>query len=421
VNSVRGGPPAGVSVDGSRRVAWFHCFCGIAGDMALASLLDAGADFDEVRAMLALVPIDDWHIEVAPVLRGGVAATRIQVFSPPTDTSRPYLDIARMIDKALLPPRVQRRSLATFEAIAHVESRIHRCPVDEVHFHEVGGIDSIVDIVGTCAALEVLGIDQIRASPVALGVGTIATAHGVLPNPAPAVMALLAGAPTYGRDLGVELTTPTGAGFLAALATGFGPLPPMTVETAGYGAGTREIDGLANVVQVVIGAGQVEGETSFAALGGDPGQPVSLLEVNVDDVTGEVLAHAVATLLDHGALDAWVTPIMMKKGRPGHCVSVLVDAAIGAGLAALLASETGSLGIRWSDWQRRISARQIHDVEVGTQAVRVKVSPGRVKAEHDDAAVAAESSGLPLREVSRRAEEAWHRSNPPGDQPRGLA
>jgi uncharacterized protein (TIGR00299 family) protein len=272
-----------------------------------------------------------------------------------------------------------------------------------VHFHEVGSLDAIVDVVGTCSALEVLDIDIVYGSVVVTGTGMVRAAHGLLPNPAPAVVELLAsvGAPTRGIDLGVELTTPTGAALLAALASGFGPMPPMTIECSGFGAGSRDIDGQPNATQVVIG------QPSDAVLGG---QPVVALEVNVDDATGETLAHAIGALLAAGAHDAWITPIVMKKGRPAYTVSVLADVALSEQLAEVLARETGSLGVRGATIDRWPSARDTDTVDVAGYPVRVKVSPGRVKVEHDDAARVAGRAGLPLRDVISLAEEAGRRT-----------
>ena len=391
-------------------LAWFHCFSGIAGDMALGSLVDAGADIDEVRSLVERLPVKGWAMEVEPVLRAGVAATKVHVLVEDSAVVRTYGHIIGVVDEARLPPRVRDRVQATFAALAEVEGRLHRRPPEQVHFHEVGGVDAIVDVVGTCAALEILGIDQVWASPVATGMGMIRSAHGALPNPAPAVMELLRGAPTYGRDVQVELTTPTGAALLAATATGYGPMPPLTVVATGYGAGDRDIDGLPNVVQVVLG--EAEAAAAGESATHQPGQPVVLLAVNVDDATGEVLAHAVATLLDAGAYDAWITPIVMKKGRPAHTISALSDPALAGQLAGILTGETGSLGVRSTSLERWPAAREAGEVEVDGLPVRVKVSAGRVKVEHDDAARVARRRGLPLREVLSRAEAAWSRPDP---------
>ena len=234
-------------------MAWFHCFAGIAGDMALGSLLDAGADLGEVLALLERLPLGGWALEVEPVLRGGVAASKAVVSVHDNVVVRTHAHIVGLVEEARLPDRVARRALATFSALADVEARLHRRPVDQVHFHEVGGHDTIIDVVGTAAALEVLGIDEVRASPVATGLGMVRTAHGMLPNPAPAVVALLEGVPTWGRNIAVELTTPTGAALLAALSSGFGPMPSMRVTGQGFGAGSRELDELPNCTQVVTG------------------------------------------------------------------------------------------------------------------------------------------------------------------------
>ncbi len=422
MTGVDGGAQHRVPVPGTSNVAWFHCFAGIAGDMALGGLLDAGADLHEVLALLERLPLPGWGLEVEPVLRGGVAASRAVVSVDDNVVVRTHAHIVGLIEEARLPERVARRALSTFAALADVEGRLHRRPADQVHFHEVGGHDTIIDVVGTAAALEVLGIDEVRASPVATGLGMVRAAHGLLPNPAPAVVALLEGIPTWGRSLAVELTTPTGAALLAALSSGFGPLPPMRVTGQGFGAGTREFGELPNCVQVVTGtrvdrrtgrepdAGGGGGRSHGGILGdgdSDAGQPVALLEANVDDATGEQLAHAVAVLIEAGAHDAWLSPVVMKKGRPGTVVHVLCDPSQVPMVRDTLRDSTGSLGVRVSLGERWPAARTVDSVWVDDQVIRVKVSAGRVKAEYEDVARAARRSGSPLREVAFRAEAAW--------------
>ena len=433
-----------------RTVAWFHCFAGIAGDMALGSLIDAGAEFDEVMRLLERLPLGGWALERESVLRGGIAGTRAVVTVTDSVVVRTHAHIVGLIEEARLPRRVTHRALATFAALAEVEGRLHQRPVDQVHFHEVGGHDAVIDIVGTAAALEVLGVDEVEASPVATGMGMVRAAHGMLPNPAPAVVALLEGIPTWGRDIPLELTTPTGAALLAALATGFGPMPAMRVTSSGFGAGTRDLDDLPNLTQVVIGVradrttgvalsrlrgvdetsaggvgrgsggasavvdGEAAVEVAHATTGhpdADAGQPVTLLEANVDDATGEQLAHAVGALLDAGAHDAWLSPVVMKKGRPGTVVHVLCDPSAARELRAVLRAETGSLGVRATAMERWTAARTFDAIEMDGGLIRIKVSPGRVKAEHDDVARAARRSGQPLREVAFRAEAAWRRQH----------
>jgi uncharacterized protein (TIGR00299 family) protein len=387
-------------VTDARTIAWFHCFSGIAGDMALGALVDAGADLDGVREILGRLPVNGWSVRAEPTMRGGIAATQLVVEVSDSTVVRTYGHITALLDEAKLPPRVAERAHAIFHALATVEARLHRRNLEQVHFHEVGSLDAIVDVVGVAAALDLLDVDDVASSPVATGTGMVRAAHGLLPNPAPAVVELLAGAPTYGVDVPVELTTPTGAGVLAALCTSWGPMPAMTITTSGFGAGTRDLDALPNLTQVVVGTAESASTT---------GQPVLLLECNVDDVTGETLAHAVQSLLAAGAHDAWLTPIVMKKGRPAHTVSVLADPALAGALTDLLRRETGTLGVRGSTQQRWPSPRTTDSVEVHGQRVRVKVGGDRVKVEHDDAADAARRTGIPLREVVSLAEEAWRR------------
>ena len=389
------------------RRAWFHCFSGIAGDMALGALVDAGADLDEVRELCRRIPVGGWGLEAEAVMRNGIAATHINVLAEATTVVRTAAHINGLLDEARLPDRVRDRAVAVFGALARAEGKLHNRPPEQVHFHEVGALDAIIDVVGTCAALELLDVDEVHASPVAHGIGMIRSAHGALPNPPPAVVELLRDVPVYGLDIPLELTTPTGAAILAALSVGFGPLPPMSIEASGFGAGPAQLDDRPNLTQVVLGT---------AVDGLVPGQPVQLFEVNVDDATGETLAHTLSALLHAGAHDAWITPILMKKGRPGHMVSALADEAVAVQVSAALVRETGSLGVRGQTLERWPAARSFDEVEVDGLPVRVKVSAGRVKVEHDDAARAAKRLGLPLREVVARAEAEWRlRTNRPDD------
>ena len=384
--------------------AWFHCFCGIAGDMAMGALVDAGADLDEIRELCEQLPVTGWRLEAEAVLRGGVAATKIHVEVEETTVVRTAGHIAGLIEEARLPQGMRDRALAIFSALAEVEGKLHRRPPSQVHFHEVGSLDAIIDVLGTCAALEVLGVADIRSSAVATGHGMHHSSHGYLPSPAPAVVGLLTGAPTYGIDLGFELTTPTGAAILAGTVGEWGPLPALTIEASGFGAGSRELDDRPNVTQVILGQ---------ASAAHDSGQPVVLLEANVDDVTGEVLAEAITALIEAGAHDAWISPIVMKKGRPAHTVSALTDPSLTAQVARVLTESTGSLGVRGHQLERWPRSRVLDEVEVAGLSVRVKVGPGRVKVEHDDAARAARTTGLPLREVVSLAEEAYRRRGGP--------
>lgn len=382
--------------------AWFNCSAGVAGDMVLASLVNAGADPVAVGAVLAGLGLDDYALTFEPTQRAGVKSTRaiVAVHEHDDHRHRAWRDIRALLEGADLPERVRARSLAVFALLAEVEAKIHGVDVDDVEFHEVGAVDSIVDIVGACAALEVLGIDTLSCGPIGTGHGTVRTQHGELPNPAPATVSLAAmrQIPLTGLDDWRELATPTGVALMAALADSFGALPSLVVSSRGYGAGALDVNGRANVVQVVVG--------EFAGSSVGPGQAVRLLEVNVDDVTGEVIAHTIGALLEAGAHDAWATPIVMKKGRPAHTVHALCDPALTETISRVLVSETGSLGVRGSMIERWPQARRDSVVRVEGHEIRVKVAGDRVKVEHDDAARAATALGLPLREVLIRAEHA---------------
>ena len=403
------------------RTAWFHCFAGTAGDMTMGALVHAGADPAYIAAVVGGLGLDGYALLFDPVLRCGIAATHALVVvddgrighDPGPDghdhahaegvhPHRPYRVIRDLLDAADLPPRVRDRAQRTFRLLAEVEGRIHRLDPDDVELHEVGALDAIVDIVGSCAALESLGIDRIVCSAITVGQGSVRAAHGELPNPAPAVLDLLAlrQAPSRGIADHRELATPTGVALMVALADEFGPMPAMDVDFVGYGAGTADIPGRPNVVQVVIGNATVSTSTP------PPGQPVQLLETNVDDATGEVIAHAVGALLAAGAHDAWVTPIVMKKGRPAHTVHALCDPSRSAVVGRVMLDETGSLGLRGTVMERWPQQRDERTVVVGGCTIRVKVGAGRFKVEHDDAAKAAKVLGRPLRDVLHAAEHA---------------
>jgi len=398
------------------RTAWFHCFNGVAGDMALGALLDAGADLAHVRSSIAELGVPGWSLQMQRTQRCGISGTKALVDTEDTAHHRGFAEIRSLLGDSA----PHRAALAVFQALAEVEGAIHGSPPDEVEFHEVGSLDAIVDIVGTCAALESLGVEQVCCSPITVGLGTFRAAHGVLPNPGPAVVGLLArrGAPTVGVEVDLELTTPTGAALMTVLAACFGPIPALTVSSVGYGAGTRDLPNRPNLVQVVIG----ETAAPFGAPVGirTPGQPVQLLEVNVDDATGEVLAHCVTALLAAGAHDAWITPIVMKKGRPAHTVHVLCDPVAAGRIGEVLVRESGSLGLRGTVLDRWPLRRDDTTVDVEGETIRLKRADHRVKVEHDDAARAAAALGRPLREVLRSAEAAGA-AGPAAGGPRRLS
>ena len=274
------GPAAQVAEAASPTTAWFHPATGIAGDMALGALLDAGAELSFVTAQLQTLELDGWRLDAEQVTRHQIAATRALVEAPESHHHRRWRDIRVLLEAAPLAERVRRRALAVFGALADAEGAVHGVPAEEVHFHEVGALDAIVDIVGVCAALESLDVETVCCGPVAVGTGTITAAHGVLPNPPPAVTRLLAGRPIVGIDLDAELTTPTGAAIVSALAERFGPAPAMTVTATGFGAGTRELPDRANVTGVLIGTALDADDAPAAAAAADAFRPHGLTQPN---------------------------------------------------------------------------------------------------------------------------------------------
>ena len=375
--------------------------------MLLGALVDAGADPDHVAAALAGLGVEGYGLTFERVQRGGIAATWANVVTDEHNphAHRPARAIAALLDGADLPEPVRTSARRVFATLAAAEGAIHGVDPDDVELHEVGALDAIVDVVGVTAALHSLGIDHVVSSPVALGHGTVRTAHGDLPNPPPAVALLLSQrhVPVVGVETTMELATPTGVALLVALADRFGALPPMEVAHVGYGAGSADPAGRPNVVQVLVGDALGDSVTPR------PGRAAVQLEVNVDDVTGEVLAHTISVLVAGGAHDAWATPIVMKKGRPAHTVAALVDPSDVERLAAILLSETGSLGIRAVTVERWPQRRDEVVVTVEGHPIRVKLSAGRAKPEHDDALQAAIVLGGRCAR-SCKSRNAWPRS-----------
>jgi uncharacterized protein (TIGR00299 family) protein len=373
-------------------ILWLNPATGISGDMLLGALLDLGAPLDGIRAAVAATGLTGWSLDVEQVHRGGVRATRAVVAVQDSATERRAAELRDLVARAR-PAPVAALAGRAVAALAEVEAGLHGVAVDEVHLHEIGGHDTVVDTVGVAAALHLLDVTTLACGPLAMGAGTVRTRHGELPLPAPATAALLAraGAPVVPSDIAGETVTPTGIALLLAAGARFGPVPAMDVAAVGYGAGGREVAGRPNVVQALLGraSGRVEG--------------LLLLETNVDDVTGEVLGHLLARLLDAGAADAWVSPIVMKKSRPAHTVHVLVGPALAAACEQIVLAETGSLGLRRSPVDRLALPRTTTTVAVDGHEIRIKHGPWGAKPEHDDVAAAADALGLPLRVVADRA------------------
>lgn len=380
------------------KIAYFDCFSGIAGDMTVGALIDAGADQAALFAGLESLGTGA-RFSVEKVKRKGIAGSKFHVEHEDQKKHRHLPHIVKMIEAAALTDRAKGDAIAIFNALGAAEAQVHGVPIEKVHFHEVGAIDSICDIVGAACALDLLGVEAVYASPVNTGSGTIEADHGVMPVPTPATALLLAGKPAYARGPETELTTPTGAAILAGLAKGFGPMPPMAIERSGFGAGSKDFPAMANMVRVLIGRATSAPESVT----------VTVLEANIDDSTPEVLGYAMERLLDAGALDVTMSPLVMKKQRPGVRMEVISAPENRERLAEILMSETSTLGLRMWDAERRVAGRHHEEVDLGYARVRVKVSAHGAAPEYDDCRAAALASGKPLKEVMAAALAAWSR------------
>jgi uncharacterized protein (TIGR00299 family) protein len=381
-------------------LAYVDAVAGVAGDMLLAALLDAGADTGYVSAGLDSLRLPGLALETTTVTRHGITARRVSVLAEHEQhVDRTWADVRALLDGASLPDRALARAHAVFAALAQAEGRVHAVAPETVRFHEVGALDAIGDVCGIALALEDLGIDEVACSPLPAPRGLVATAHGRLPLPAPATLELLRGAPLYGVELDAELVTPTGAAVIAALAVEYGPLPPMHLRTVGYGAGARELDQLPNVVRVLVG----ERERP-SAYGDGVREDVMLIETNLDDLSPELVPDAAERCFAAGALDVWVSAAQMKKGRPGIVFSALARPADERAVAEAILRETTTLGVRVSAVRRWELARKWVSVEVDGEPIRVKLGSldGQVvnaAPEHDDCVAAARRAGRPVKEL----------------------
>ena len=389
------------------KICYFDAFSGISGDMTVGALVDAGADWNALQSALLSLNLEA-TFRIEKTKRKGMAASKFFVDFEEQKKHRHLPHIEKIILGGTLSETAQKNSLAVFRRLGEAEAKSHSVPLEKVHFHEVGAVDSICDIVGACVALDLLGVTEVRSSRINVGSGTVNTEHGVLPVPAPATTELLKGLPIYASGPEAELTTPTGAALVSTLASGFGPLPSINLHSQGFGAGTKDFPGQANVLRVIIG------ERTYAA---EP-TTVSVLQANIDDATPQVLGYAMERLLAAGALDVTLTPIYMKKNRPGTQLAVISAPEMSDQLAAILFAETPTLGIRISQSERRVLARHIAEVETLYGAVRVKYSDGgSFHPEYEDCRKAAQASNVPLRAVMTAASVAYQNSakeaNPP--------
>ena len=385
------------------RILYFDCLAGISGDMALGALIDAGADLTEIRERLGGLAVEPFSMELEDVETHGMVAKRVTVKTEPTGVIRTYGGIRTMLERSDLPAAAEALAQRIFRRLAEAEAAVHHRDVDQVAFHEVGAVDSIVDICGTALAWQMLGIERAFASPVPTGLGMVRTEHGMMPIPAPAVVELLRGVPIYSRGIPMELVTPTGAAILAATVEGFGEMPAISIDSVGYGSGSPRTD-FPNVLRVLIGDEATgEMQRTDRQVSGE-----LVLETNVDDLNPELYAYVLEQLLDAGAQDAWLTPIVMKKGRAAVKISVLCSAQRADAIRLVLYREAGTLGVRSAAVEKQALERTTTEVNTRGGVVRVKIGlldgrPVTVSPEYEDCARAAREAGVPAREIFEEA------------------
>ncbi|MBI2893018.1 MAG: nickel pincer cofactor biosynthesis protein LarC [Deltaproteobacteria bacterium] len=387
---------------GAARIVYLDCFSGIAGDMTLAALVDAGVPLDHVREELGSLGVTGWQIATRTIVRSGIAATKLDVEVGAGQPERTFSEIRSIIEGSKLADGARSRALQVFERLGRAEARVHRVELDDVHFHEVGAVDAIVDVCGTAVALDWLGA-RVTSAPVPHGRGFVEARHGVLPLPSPAALEALEGVPVYGVDLEAELVTPTGAAIVGALAESFGPLPSLRIESIGWGAGTRELPDRPNLLRAIVGE---------PALSSSQGTHF-VIEANVDDMTPEIAGFLLERLLCEGALDVWLGPVQMKKGRPGFLVGVLARAVDRERLETVLLSESTTIGVRRHAVERRELPRSFETVETRYGPIPIKVASDGVAhnavPEFEACKSAALAYRVPLKDVFAEAIAAYHR------------
>jgi uncharacterized protein (TIGR00299 family) protein len=378
-------------------IAYFDCFCGASGDMILGALLDAGLSAERLKEDLSALKLSHYEIRAEPTVKKGIAATRAHVHTDEEHHhhhSRRLSHIRQMIEESSLSPPVKEKSIMIFYRLAEAEARVHGVTPEEIHFHEVGAADAIIDVVGAVSGLEALGITQIFCSPLHVGTGTVSCAHGILPVPAPATALLIKGKPIYSTGLQGELLTPTGAAILTSLAADFGPMPPMTVSAVGYGAGSADRK-IPNLLRVFVGKGQED-------FSGAETDVVAVIETGIDDMSPQIYDFLMEKLLKMGAKDVFICPVQMKKNRPAVHVTVLCDPMDKERVAEFLFRQTTTIGLRWRLENRIKVVREIRSLETPFGSIRVKVSRlgtdvVNISPEYEDCKKAASEHQIPLK------------------------
>lgn len=383
------------------KICYFDAFSGISGDMTVGALLDAGADWPALQAALASLNLGA-TCRLEKTTRKGIAASKFTVEHEEQKKHRHLPHIEKIISAGELSAKARDNALAVFRRLGEAEATSHGVPIEKVHFHEVGAVDSICDIAGACVALDSLGVEEIYCSRINVGSGTVETEHGTLPVPTPATATLLTGKPIYAAGPQTELTTPTGAALMTTLAAGFGALPAVRMLAQGFGAGDKDFPMQANVLRVLVG------EKTRAA----EATSVTILEANIDDSTPQVLGYAMERLFAAGALDVTLTPVFMKKNRPGTLISAIAAPEMAEELASVLFAETSTLGLRMISAERRVLAREIAEVETSFGTIRVKYNDrGGFAPEYEDCRRLAAEKGVPLRMVISEANEAFSKQS----------
>lgn len=380
------------------KLAHFDCFSGISGDMVLGALVDAGLDIRQLEAELRKLHLDGWSISAERVKRKAIVATKVHVKAGHSHHHRHLSDILKMIDAASLSPRAAENARRIFQRLGEAEAKVHDIAIEKVHFHEVGAVDSIIDIVGSAIGFDILGIEAFACSSLDTGSGRVKTEHGILPVPAPATAELLRGAPTFSSGIEKELVTPTGAAIATTLASSYGKMPPMRVVSIGYGAGSADLVEQANVFRLLIG------EAIAQEAGDGDDEVVSVIETNVDDMSPQIYGYFVERALAAGALDIFSTPVQMKKNRPGLLVTLLCEVSTRSRLIDLIFHETTTIGVRTYEVRRRTLRRETVPVETPLGSIRMKVSRlnGAIlnaAPEYDDCQRIAAQKGIPLKQV----------------------
>ncbi|MGB8476267.1 MAG: nickel pincer cofactor biosynthesis protein LarC [Candidatus Acidiferrum sp.] len=389
------------------KLAYFDCFSGISGDMTLGALVDAGCPDEQLRAELSGLQVPGWELTAEKVWKNGMAATYVRVKTEDQSKHRSLSTILEILEKSRLAPLVRERAGAIFKKLGEAEARVHDVPLEKIHFHEVGAVDAIVDIVGACIGFHALGIDKFACSPLNVGSGTAKMAHGILPVPAPATANLLQGKPTYSNGVQMELVTPTGAAIIATLCDAFGPQPAMSVSAIGYGAGTADLEGQPNVVRIMIGEAVEKAVAGFD-------EEIAVIEANLDDMNPQIYGYFSEKALAAGALDVYTTPVQMKKNRPGTLLTVLCKPQDTNALMSLIFAETTTFGARTYTAHRRVLPREWIKVATSLGDVRVKVSRvnGRIRhatPEYEDCRKVAEEKNVPLQLVIAEAMRSYEK------------